>query len=71
MFCLIKYLIFKLKLKVEIVERNDKMTRYLKSKAQLYFFRTMSESAKVSTSPLLLFNRIFTLLYCSFGDTEL
>ena len=33
MFCSTKYLIFKLRLNVEIVERNDEMTRYSNSKA--------------------------------------
>ena len=33
MFCSTKWLIFQLKLKVEIVDRNDKMIRKLKSKA--------------------------------------
>ena len=34
MFCSVKYLIFQLKLKVEIVERNDEMTWLIKSKAK-------------------------------------
>ena len=34
MFCSIKYFIFQLKLKVEIVERNDEMTWLIKSKAR-------------------------------------
>ena len=60
MFCSEKYLIFQLKLKVEIVERNDEMTRYLKSKAQLVpkcYFSRMDRKIAV-TLTLKAFERL-------------